>query len=228
MEQLFLSAHQRQEVGKNKVKDLREAGYIPVVLYYKGEDPRNLKVSHHELIQLVHQHRIEGVVINLKIEGGASVEDCPCVVKEIQYHPVHEDIMHVDFNKISLTEVIRVNVPIVADGEPVGVKQEGGSLEHILWEVEVECLPIAIPEEIKLDVSALKMGDAVHVKDLPVPEGVVILADPEAVVLSVIEPMKEEAPAEAEEGAEVKQEPEVIKEKKEKAEGESEPAEKEE
>jgi large subunit ribosomal protein L25 len=127
---------------------------------------------------------------------------------------VHGEIVHVDFNQISLTKEIKVNVPVVAKGEPAGVKLEGGSLEHILWEIEVACLPTNIPQGIEVDVSGLKLGDSVHVKDLSVPAGVKILNDPGAIVLSVAAPMKEEVPVEAVEGAE-KQEPEVIKEKKE-------------
>lgn len=220
MEQLLLTAQTRQDVGKSKIKDLRQQGFIPVVLYHKGEQTRHLQVTHHDLIQLVHQHRIEGVVINLKVQGGKAEETVPCVIKEIQYHPVHDNILHVDFKQISLTEAIKVNIPIVAEGEPVGVKQEGGSLEHVMWEVEIECLPTALPESIKVDVSGLKMGDTLHVKDLPVPEGVAILEDPERMVLSVIAPMKEEVPAETAETAAAAQEPEVIKEKKPVAEGE--------
>ncbi|MBM3244976.1 MAG: 50S ribosomal protein L25, partial [Candidatus Omnitrophica bacterium] len=108
----------------------------------------------------------------------------------------------------------KVNVPVVAKGEPVGVKQEGGSLEHILWEIEVECLPTQIPENFEVDVSSLKIGDAIHVKDITFPPNVKIVTSQEAIVLSVSAPIKEEEIAPVEEGAE-KQEPEVIKEKKE-------------
>ena len=163
---------------------------------------------------MVHQHRLEGVILNLKIKDDKKAKGRLCLVKEIQYDPVSEDIIHVDFNEISLTEAIKVNVAIEATGESVGVKQEGGSLEHILWELEVECLPTNIPKSIVVDISALKMGEAIHVKDIVFPEGVKPLNDPAAIVLHVAAPMKEEAPAEAVEGEE-KAEPEVIKEKKE-------------
>jgi large subunit ribosomal protein L25 len=129
--------------------------------------------------------------------------------------------VHVDFNEISLTKAIKVNVPVVTKGESVGVKQEGGSLEHILWELEVECLPTAIPKEIEVDITALKLKDSVHVKDIVAPSGVKILNDPSSIVLTIAEPMKEEVVAAPVEG-EVTQEPEVIKEKKEvPAEGEA-------
>ena len=136
------------------------------------------------------------------------------LIKEIQYDPVHDNIIHVDFNEISLTKEIKVSIPITTRGESVGVKQEGGSLEHILWEVEIECLPTDIPKGIEIDITNLKLKDSIHVKDLSLPPKVKILNDPSAIVLTVAEPMKEEVVAAPVEG-EVSQEPEVIKEKKE-------------
>jgi len=213
MEELLLNAELRAELGKGKVHALRDAGFIPAVVYKDGKESYPLKVSHKELVQLVHKHRIEGAVLKLKVKGHKE-KPLPCIVKEIQYNPVTGDITHVDFNEISLTKVIKVNVPVVAQGEPAGVKQDGGSLEHVLWEIEVECLPTDIPKEFSVDVSAMKIGDSVHVKDLVVPANVKITQDPGAIVLSVAAPIKEEIPVEAVEG-EVSQEPEVIKEKKE-------------
>jgi large subunit ribosomal protein L25 len=214
MEELFLDAEIREGVGRGKVKALRDGGFVPAVIYSEGKEATPLKLSHRQLVQLVHQHRIEGVVININIKDDKKHKSRPCLIKEIQHDPVHGEIVHVDFNQISLTKEIKVNVPVVAKGEPAGVKLEGGSLEHILWEIEVACLPTNIPQGIEVDVSGLKLGDSVHVKDLSVPAGVKILNDPGAIVLSVAAPMKEEVPVEAVEGAE-KQEPEVIKEKKE-------------
>ena len=213
MEEIILSAESREEIGRAKVKDLREKGFIPAVIYTAGKKSQALKVSHGELLRLVHQHRIEGVIINVKIKDDKH-KARPCLIKEIQYDPVHSGIIHVDLNEISLTKEIKINIPVVAKGEPVGVKQEGGSLEHVLWEVEIECLPTAIPKEIEVDVTALKLGDSIHVKDLALPAGVKVLNDPTAIILSVAAPMKEEVAAAPVEGEE-KTEPEVIKEKKE-------------
>jgi large subunit ribosomal protein L25 len=214
MEEIFLNAERRTAIGRAKVKDLRQQGFIPAVVYAGGKESLPLKLSHSEFLQLVHQHRIESAVINLKVKDEAKSKGRPCLVKEIQYEPVHGDIVHVDFNEISLTQAIKINVPVLAKGVPQGVKQEGGSLEHILWEIEVECLPTDIPKGIEIDVSPLKLGESVHIKDITFPAGVKALADPGAIVLSVAAPMKEEVPVEAAEG-EVQQEPEVIKEKKE-------------
>jgi large subunit ribosomal protein L25 len=213
MEEISLNAEARQEIGKGKVKDIRDKGYIPAVIYAEGKKANPLKVLHSELVRLVHHHRIEGVVINLKLKGDLQ-KSRACLIKEIQYDPVHGDIVHVDFNEISLTKVIKINIPVVTKGEAVGVKQEGGSLEHILWEIEIECLPTDIPKEIEVDISQLKLGDSIHIKDLALPPKVKVLNDPGAIILTVAAPMKEEVPVEAVEGEE-KQEPEVIKEKKE-------------
>ncbi len=213
MEKISLEVEAREELRRAKVKDIRDAGFIPAIIYAKGKKPQAIKASHRQLVRLVHEHHFENVVINLKLKEDK--KERPCLVKDIQYDPVKGNILHVDFNEVSLTESIKVNVPVTAKGEPVGVKQEGGSLEHILWEIEIECLPTDIPKDIEVDVSQLKIGDAVHVRDIKVPANIKILHDLEATVISVAAPIKEEAPAEeAIEGAE-KQEPEVIKEKKE-------------
>ncbi len=227
MEEIILEVQPREEIGKSKVKDLREKGFIPAVIYAEGKKSQPIKVSHRHLWQLIHQHRLESIVINLKMPDDKKQKGRACLIKEIQYHPVKGDIVHVDFNEISLTKVIKVNVPVVAKGEPAGVKQEGGSLEHTLWEIEVECLPADIPKDIEVDVSQLKIGDSIHIKDITFPSNVKVLNSPEAIIFSVSAPIKEEVAAPAVEGEE-KQEPEVIKEKKEvAAEGEEEKPEKE-
>jgi large subunit ribosomal protein L25 len=214
MEEILLEIQPREELGKNRVKDLREKGFIPAVIYAEGKKSFPIKVSHRQLWQLIHQHRLESAVINLKMQDAQKQKSRPCLIKEIQYNPVKGDIIHVDFNEISLTKVIKVNVPVVAKGEPLGVKQEGGSLEHILWEIEVECLPADIPRDIEVNVSLLKIGDDIHIKDITFPSNIKVLNTPEAIIFSVTAPIKEEVVVPAVEGEE-KKEPEVIKEKKE-------------
>ncbi|MCM8800922.1 MAG: 50S ribosomal protein L25 [Candidatus Omnitrophica bacterium] len=213
MEEIILEVEKRQQLGKSEVRDLRQKGYIPAIIYGQGKESLPVKVSHKQFIQLVHQyHNIENMIINLRIKDEVRQKSRACLIKEIQYDPVDGDITHIDFNQISLTKEIKVNIPIKTKGQPIGVKQEGGSLEHILWEVEVECLPTDIPEHIEVDVSQLKIGEAIHIKDISFPKGVRVLNDPEAIVVSVSVPMKEEL-AVAEEVT-TTQEPEVIKEKK--------------
>ncbi len=213
MDEIFLDVEIREGKGRGKANDLRDEGFVPAVVYGEGKAAQPVKVSHKQLFQLLHQHRLENVVINLRFKDAKSKKDRPSLIKEIQYHPVKGDIIHVDFNEVSLTKVLKVNVPVAAKGDAAGVKQDGGVLEHILWEIEVECLPTDIPKSIEVDVSALKIGDSIHVKDLVVPANIKIVTPVDALVLSVAAPIQEEvAPVE---GEEAKQEPEVIKEKKE-------------
>lgn len=219
MEEIVLEAQKRQEAGTRKVNRLRKRALIPAVVYGEGKQPLSIQLVARDFLNLIAVHRGESFVLKLKVRDNGKYQERSVLIKQIQHHPVRDDVIHVDFNEISLTKTIRVKVPLVAVGEAVGVKLDGGVLDHILWELEIECLPAQIPESIEVNVSGLKIGDSLHVKDLAVPEGVKFLNDPEAAVLAVAMPRKEEAaPAAAEAGAEAKAEPEVIKEKKEKPE----------
>lgn len=223
MEEIILEAQKRQETGTRKVNRLRKRALIPAVVYGEGKQPLSIQLAARDFLNLIAVHRGESFVLKLKIKDNGKYQERSVLIKQIQHHPVRDDCIHVDFNEISLTKTIRVKVPLVAVGEAIGVKFDGGVLDHILWELEIECLPAQIPESIEVNVSGLKVGDSLHVKDLAVGEGIKLLNDPEAAVLAVAMPRKEEAaPAAAEAGAEVKAEPEVIKEKKEKPEGSAE------
>lgn len=213
MEEIILNAQTRAETGRGKVKDLRDGGFLPCVVYGEGEKPQAIMVNNGEFLHMIHEHKLENAILTLKIKEDKK-KSRSCLIKDVQYDPVRGTIVHVDFHEISLTKAIRVNVQVVAKGEAVGVKQDGGSLEHVHWEIEIECLPTNIPQSLEVDISALKIGDTIQVKDIPLPEGVKIITDPDTAVLMIAAPMKEEVPAEAVEGEE-KKEPEVIKEKKE-------------
>jgi large subunit ribosomal protein L25 len=211
MEELLLEAQLREEIGKNKSKALRHQGLIPAVVYSSGKESLAIKISRGELLKLIHQHQIENAIITLKVKDDKKSPSRPCMIKEMQHDPVKGDILHIDLNEISLTKVLKVNVPVVTKGEAPGIKADGGSLEHILWEIEIECLPVDIPKNIEIDISNLKIGDAIHIKDIKFSPKLKVLNDAEAIVLSVAEPMKEEVvPVEGEAPAEL----EVIKEKK--------------
>lgn len=226
MDELLLDAELREEVGKSRSKGLRHQGVIPAVVYGEGSDALSIKVSRGQVLKLIHQHHIENAIIKLMIKDDKKKSGRACMMKEIQHDPIRGEILHIDFNEISLTKQIKVKVPVATKGEAIGVKQDGGALEHILWEIEVECLPTQIPKNIEVDVSGLKIGDTIHIKDIVFPSQVKVITEPEAIVLAVAAPMKEEA-APAAEGEE-KAEPEVIKEKKpEAAEAEGEGKEKE-
>ncbi|MFH1202577.1 MAG: 50S ribosomal protein L25 [Candidatus Omnitrophota bacterium] len=217
MEEIKLEVEKRDQLGKGKITALRHKGLIPGIVYGQKKESQAIQINKRDFMHFLQSHSAESVIINLNIlEGAKKQKDIPVLIKDIQYHPLTEDVVHVDFCQISLTKEIKVKIPIVAKGEAVGVKQDGGVLDHILWELEIECLPTDMPKDVEVDVSGLKIGDAIHIKDLKLPSKVKVSADPEAVVLSVVPPAKVEVPAaEVELATEEKLEPEVIKEKKE-------------
>jgi large subunit ribosomal protein L25 len=179
-------------------------------------------IAKKSLNALLRGSRLENAIVKLKINAAEKISEAHTLVKDIQLDPVEDTILHIDFNEISLTETIKIKVPLVAKGEAIGAKQDGGSLEHLLWELDIECLPTKIPKEIAVDVTNLKIGDGVHVKDIVPPEGIKILLDPDILIFSVAAPIKEEVPVAGIEGEAPSLEPEVIKKKKEVAEGEEE------
>lgn len=224
MDFVELKASLREEKGKEQNKKLRNTGMVPGVVYRKGEDTLSLKIDSKGLAKALHTEAGENVIIKLFVEGDKKKKERIVVIKEIQKNPIKDTFVHLDLNEISLTETLKVKVPLMPKGEAIGVKQEGGILQHIMWEVEVECLPANIPDKIEVDVTNLKMGGTLSIKDIVLPEGVKILGDPEGIVFSV-EHVKtiEEAVAAPAEGEAL--EPEVIREKKEKEETEEEKAE---
>lgn len=212
MEQLILEVEKRTEIGKTKVNALRQQGFIPAVVYSEGKEAVSLKFSRGQFLKMIHQHQVENAVITLQIKDDDKKDGRSCIIKELQHDPVKGDILHVDFNEISLNKALNVEVAVVTRGESTGVKNEGGVLEHVMWEIELECLPMDIPKHIDVDISALKVGDSIKIKDIAFPPNVKVLNDPDSIVLHVASPMKEVEPSE--EGAQ-SAEPEVIKEKKE-------------
>lgn len=207
-----LKGNRRAGVGKSATRKLRAQGVVPAVYYGRGEDPIVLTVNAKEIDTLLHAGGSTNVIVDLQVEGDAGV-DRKALIREIQRDPVLGSILHLDFQHISLTEKITVEVPIELTGLPIGVKDGGGILEHLLREVEVECLPTDIPSAITADVSALNIGDSLHVSDLSA-AGVEILTDRERTIATVVPPTVLEEAKPAEEA--VAAEPELIaKEKKE-------------
>ena len=213
MEKIILKAEVRTTVGKKAAKDIRAKGLIPANVYKGGKGAIGLQVAAGNLAEVLRTKAGENVIITLKISGEGGAKDKTVLIKEIQREPIKDRILHVDFNEISLTEALKVNVPLVSRGEPVGVKIDGGVLEHVIRELQVECLPTAIPEKLEVDVANLKINDTIHVKDVVPPEGVKILNDAELIVM-IVKPPKVEAPKE-EAAAEGGTEPELIRKKKE-------------
>ncbi len=221
MDFVELKASLREEKGKEKNKKLRATGMVPGVVYRKGEASLSLKVDSKSLSKALHTDAGENVIIKLFVEGDKKKKERIVVIKELQKNPFKDTLVHLDLNEISLTEALKVKVPLMAKGEAIGVKQEGGVLQHVMWEVEVECLPTNIPDKIEVDITNLKIGETLSMKDVLSPEGVKILGDPESIIFSVehVKTVEEAVAAPAESEA---LEPELIREKKEKEEAEGE------
>jgi large subunit ribosomal protein L25 len=195
----------RTGLGKAVAKKLRRAQRIPGVVYGGAKGALSVTVDPLALQGVLGQG--ENVLINLSLTGDGG-RTAMVILKELQRDPVKGRPLHVDFQEVSMEKKVRVEISLHLTGEPAGVKNKGGILEHGLRQLFVECLPLAIPERITLDVSGLDIGNSLHVKDLALPEGVRVLDDPERVVASVVAPTIEEAPAVPE--AEVAVEPEVV------------------
>ncbi|MCX5736638.1 MAG: 50S ribosomal protein L25 [candidate division NC10 bacterium] len=211
-----LQAEFRTVVGKEGAKKLRQVKRIPAVVYGGPRGPIPVVVNPLELLAVLEAG--ENVLINLSLTGGEAPQTSVVILKELQRHPVKGSPLHADFQEISMERKIRVEVPLLLSGEPTGVKDKGGILEHVLRQLSVECLPLSIPDRIVLDVAALDIGDTLHVRDVTVAEGVRILDDGARVVASVLAPKAEEVAEVAEE--EKPAEPEVVG-KKEKEEAEA-------
>jgi len=182
-----LTAEPREGTGKGPNRKLRTAGRIPGVVYGKKRDAQAVSVDPAALDQVL---RGGGAGLNTLIELSVGGRTDTVLVKELQRHPVHGRYAHVDFYQVDLTRKITVSVPLHFIGKARGV-EFGGILDHPLREIEVECLPRAIPEFVEVDVSALEIGQAVHVSDLRLPEGVEVKTDASLPVASVVVPAAE-------------------------------------
>jgi large subunit ribosomal protein L25 len=211
-----VTVHRRTAIGTRAVRRLRREGRVPGVVYGRNIEPLAVAVPQRDLLQLLHARAGEQTLVTLRLAEDSSW-NTPALIHAVQQDAVDGQVRHVDFHAILLTEQVKIKIPILLRHEPAGVKEQGGILEHFLREVEVECLPTDIPAPFELDVSALRIGGSVHVRDLAPPGGVRIASDPDGVIASVHPPkaerLAEEAPAAAE--------PEVIRERKAEAEAPS-------
>ncbi len=213
MEMVELKASSRSQVGKKGAKQCRRSGLVPGILYGRSQQAAPVAVDPKDLSRAMHTHAGSNVIIKLLLDNKAE-DAATVVVKDLQVDTLKGTMTHVDFCHISLDEVIRTSVPFKIVGDAPGVKQ-GGILEHTLWELDIETLPLNIPDAIEINVSQLEMGDSLTVADLMIPEGIEVLTDPEIAVVSIVAPRVEptvEAVAAPVEG----EEPEVITAKAEK------------
>lgn len=214
MERITLNAEKRDYAGKGIARSLRREGIVPAVLY-RGGGSTPIKIKTKDLSRFIQATAGEQVMVNLQFPGG---ENKLALLKDYQVDPVRGELLHSDFFEVSLSEEIKVTVHLTTKGEPVGVKRDGGILQHGIREIEIQCLPDRIPGHVAVDVKNLEVGKSVHVSDLFLGEGIKVLTDPGEVIASVILPAVEEAAvaAPAAEAAE----PEVVKKGKKEETGE--------
>ena len=211
-----LSVEPREALGKGAVGRLRRKGLVPAILYGGGSAPVTLAVAPTDVHRALHGHGAGGVLVNIRLPGDA--EPRTAVVRELQYDPVRDTLIHIDFQAVRMDEEITVEVPIHVVGEASGVKDQNGVLALLLRAVEVSCLPSLIPERIDIDVSALRIHDVATVADLKLPEGVRVTVPSTQPVATVAPPMAEEVVAAV---AAPAAEPEVVTERKPKEEDEA-------
>ena len=216
MSVIQLNGTRRDGVGKGGARKARAAGRIPGVIYGHGETPVAVTIDGREFSTAMRAHKGGNPIVNLKVDGG----EYTALVRDAQIDPLSRAILHLDFQHISLTETITIEVPVHAIGLAVGVKDGGGILEVITRQLEVRCLPTAIPSSIDFDVSALVVGASLHVRDVTV-EGYTILTPPDTTVITIVAPTVEETPV-VEGVVPAAGEPEVVGAKGKKEEGEAE------
>jgi len=216
MKSVPLNAFARALARRAGAKKLRATGRIPAVIYGRQTQPQNLEINAKEMEDLIHHSISENLLIDLAVKDDARPSRL-ALVQEVQHHPVTGKVLHVDFHEIAETEKVTVSIPVETTGEAEGVKTQGGVLEHVLFKVRARGLAKDLPEFITLDVSHLKIGEAIHIGDIKPPAGVELIGDKQIPVIAVAAPRteEEEAAEAAEAAAAVPGEVEMIKEKRE-------------
>ena len=207
MDQIDLKAQIRKATGKGPARVLRREGRIPAVLYGPKTDSMMLSIDFKEFKQIVKKTNIGSVLLNLQIQNGKTLSR-PAMIKELQTDPVTGTFVHVDFYEIDMQRKINVSVPVVIRGKSAGV-EEGGLLQIVRREIELFCLPTAIPRAIEVDVTDLEIGDAIHIEEITLPAEVELQEEADFTVVTVLAPKVEEevvAEEELEEGEEVAEE----------------------
>lgn len=211
MQMQELTIKGRVETGKQVAKRLRRAGMVPAVLY-GGARPEAITVDPKAVLRIIHGHEGSTQLLTLAFEGGDGSR--MAIIRDLQFDPVSERLLHVDLQEVTADRAITVRVAVRPVGEAAGVKDQKGILNLVLHELDISCLPTRIPERIDADVTALMIGDVLTVADLQAPEGVRILNDPGQAVVTVAPPMAEEVVAPVAPAAATTAEPEVLTERK--------------
>jgi large subunit ribosomal protein L25 len=223
---ITIAAERRESRGKNEARRLRARGLAPAVVYGAGKEPIAVSVNPVEVSRILRSSTGHNTIFNINVKG---VETTPAMIVEWQHDPIKSRLLHIDLKRIDLTKRLTVKVPVHVTGDPAGVKIQGGLLELIVREVEIECLPEEIPEAFTVDVSPLMIGQSIRASELRMPGSAKLVSAPEAVIAHVIALRTSETAAEGaavEGAAPAAAEPEVIKKGKKEEEGAAEEKEK--
>jgi large subunit ribosomal protein L25 len=210
-----LNATVRAERGTGVARKLRQTGHVPAVVYGHGREPQSLTINTREVDKLLSQISAANTVIDLSIDGSP----VRTLIREVQRHPFKRHIVHIDFQELVAGEKVTVDVPLRFTGTAEGVRNSGGILEETMHRIHVRVDPSSIPDQITVDVTHLTIGHSIHIRDLPLPEGVIVLDDVDATICVCAAPKAavEETPAAAAEGeaaAGAAAEPELIRKPK--------------
>jgi len=219
MKSVALNAFPRTLGRRAGAKKLRSAGRIPAIIYGRQAQPQNLELNSKEMEDLIHHSVSENLLVDLAVKDDARPKRL-ALVQEVQHHPLNGKVLHIDFHEIAENEKVTISIPVETTGEAVGVKTDGGVLEHVLFKIKVRGLAKDIPELVTVDVSHLKIGEAIHLGEIKTPAGVELVGDKTIPVIAVAAPRteEEEAAEAAEAAAAAPGEVEMIKEKKEEGE----------
>jgi large subunit ribosomal protein L25 len=201
-----VEAKLREATDKNAARRLRTTGMIPAVLYGAKKEPRAITVDPKQILKILRSASGHNTIFDITLEG----EQAKAMVVDWQYEPMRGALLHVDLKRIAMDQKMRLSIPVHIEGEAKGALEEGGLLEFILREIQIECLPMDIPSHITVDVTNLGRGEAIRVADLPQSASVKYLTDPDALVAHITF-VKEEVVATPLDGAVAAIEPEVIK-----------------
>ena len=192
-QQLTLDVQPRTDMGKNANRRLRTAGKVAGVVYGLDQPPQKVQLERRSIVTMLREGATENSIFLLRMPG---VDDHHTMIRELQVDPIDRRILHIDFQRIDLTEKVTVKVEVEIVGLAEGVKNEGGILDFVTREIEIECLPTQIPDKLSLDVSALHVGQHLEAKALVLPDGVTLIDEPNRVIVSVsVAKAEEEAPA---------------------------------
>lgn len=207
MDLIELKTKIRTTTGNGPARRLRMSGQIPAVLYGQKTEPVLLSVNKSDLEQVFKKGGIGQVILNLVIQKNGETTTRPAMIKELQTHPLSRNFIHIDFYEIKMDQKITAKIPVVTTGMAKGV-EFGGILQIIRRELEVECLPLAVPESIEIDISDLDIGDSIHVGQIRVEGEIEFLEDDNYTVVTVLSPKMEEEPEEEKEAEEEESEKE--------------------